>query len=124
MKGASIFTTSQPCAINPYAIKVGDRVAVWGTVTDMFGLSDRPANFNVRVETDAIIRVEPHEIALHEPKPEEPIKVGDVVHVEGDADNFRWRVIAIDGDMAWVGCGGAYVDRRRQVCELHRLSRA
>ena len=102
---AAWISKKQVLPIDPAAIKPGDRVAVWGRMDGTPAVAEGTYAFVTLGEGvhASTVRVSVADIALHEPKPEEPIKVGDIVRMTSHGSrSVAGDVVAVDGDKAWV----------------------
>ena len=102
-------TPEQPICIDPASIKPGDRVAVWCEVSKTGGgrllvVTHKPDSSGLGDTTFTVW--DNALIALHEPKPEEPIKVGDRVcnkHCAAFPKDYPGgEVLGVWKDRAWV----------------------
>ena len=93
--------------------KAGDEVTVRGKVAH-----DANDPWCVRVLFDTLswadgMAVRADMIATHTPKPPE-LKVGDVVGLEGAPEHFRWTIIGLHGEWAWLSSSeGAYASAKK-----------
>ena len=92
--------------------KAGDEVTVRGWVKH-----DTDSSFSIDVRFDSYetgLFLHEQEIVTHTPKPRE-LKVGDAVGLEGAPENFRWKVLAIHDEWAWLVSenAGAYCSARK-----------
>lgn len=79
-------------------IRVGDEVTVKATVTEVYPDSECPVTVSIKSVSWQICPLR-EDIATHTPKPRE-FKPGDRVTWTGN-DMHRWKIIAIDGELAW-----------------------
>ncbi len=93
--------------------KAGDEVTVRGKVA-----LDANDPWCVRVLFDTLsgvyrLGVRADTIATHTPKPLE-LSIGDVVGLEGAPEHFRWTIIGLHGEWAWLSSSeGACASARK-----------
>jgi hypothetical protein len=83
-------------------LKPGDRVTVRGMVSCSYPDGSIRVNVTAIPSTTSTVSfsIRPDQIATHEPR---AIAVGDWVNAGFDDEKLAWKVLAIDGEMAWLG---------------------
>ena len=99
--------------------EIGDEVTLKGRLT---GGRDQAGALHIELcvggDTTAILPAHvwafPDAFLTHTPKPRE-LKVGDAVGLEGAPENFRWQVLAVHDEWAWLVSenAGAYCSARK-----------
>ena len=93
--------------------KAGDEVTVRGKIAQGARDSGRIHVLFDTLPWADVLAVREDMIATHTPKPRE-LEVGDVVGLEGAPEHFRWTVIGLHGEWAWLSSSkGAYASAKK-----------